>query len=49
MAGKKPRAPEVKPEADKGSASGKPKSTAADGSKDKSKDDTDLPDPNSAA
>jgi cell division protease FtsH len=48
MAGKQPQAPEVKPEADKESASGKPKSTAAGGSKDESKDDTDLPDPNSA-
>jgi cell division protease FtsH len=48
MTGKQPRAPKLKPEADKKSASGKPKSTAAGGSKDESEDDTDLPDPNSA-
>jgi len=55
MAGKQPRSPEEKPKADKGSKvdkgskADKSKPSSADKGVDKSKDDTDLPDPNSAA
>ncbi len=49
MAGKPPRSPEEKLETKKDSKSDKPDSTAEDKNGDESKDDTDLPDPNSAA
>ncbi len=49
MAGKQPRSPEEKPKVDKGSKADKSKPSSADKGVDKAKDDTDLPDPNSAA
>ncbi len=48
MEGKQPRSPEEKLETAKDSDTGKPKSAGADKNADESKDDTDLPDPNSA-
>ena len=49
MAGKQPRSPEEKQKTDKGSKSGTAKPAEEDKTVDESKDDTDLPDPNSAA
>ncbi len=49
MAGKQPRSPEEKQKSDKGSNSGTSKPAEADETVDESKNDTDLPDPNSAA
>jgi len=49
MAGKQPRSPEEKQKSDKGSNSGTSDPAEADKTVDESKNDTDLPDPNSAA
>ena len=49
MEGKQPRSPEEKLKTKNDSNSGKPTSTAEDKNMGESKDDTDLPDPNSAA
>ena len=49
MAGEQPRSPEEKRKVDKDSKKGDSKTAAVDESADESKDDTDLPNPNSAA